>query len=43
MIELWTDGSSRGNPGDGGCAVIVVKDNVIIQEYKEFFEDVTNN
>jgi ribonuclease HI len=30
MIELWTDGSSRGNPGDGGFAVIVVENGAII-------------
>ena len=42
MIEIYTDGSSRGNPGPGGYGVILKKN----QHYKELsggFRKTTNN
>lgn len=42
MIEIYTDGSSRGNPGPGGYGVVLKKNN----HYKELsagFRKTTNN
>ena len=33
MIEVWTDGSVRGNPGIGGIAVVITSNNTIIKEF----------
>ena len=30
MIEIYTDGSSRGNPGNGGFGVVIFKDGKLI-------------
>lgn len=43
MIEIYTDGSSRGNPGKGGLGIIILKNNEIIYSYSEQFDNVTNN
>ena len=42
MIKVYTDGSSLGNPGNGGWAFLVVRENKI--SYRSGFEkDTTNN
>lgn len=43
MIHIWTDGSSRGNPGLGGYGVVVFDNDNITYAYHEQFNDVTNN
>lgn len=43
MIKIYTDGSSRGNPGLGGWAVVVFKDDKYITYRAGYFPDVTNN
>ena len=43
MIEIYTDGSSRGNPGQGGYGVAAFKDNKIDLIASKQFENVTNN
>ena len=48
MIHIYTDGSSRGNPGLGGFGVVVyqcddAKETAIIHCYQEQFKHVTNN
>lgn len=43
MIEVWTDGSCRENPGAGGWAFVVVIDGEIVHEGKGGSEDTTNN
>ena len=43
MIEIYTDGSSRGNPGKGGLGIVILKNNEIIYSYSEQFDNVTNN
>lgn len=43
MIEIYTDGSSRGNPGPGGYGVTIVQDNEIIYAYSQQFNNITNN
>lgn len=43
MIHIWTDGSSRGNPGPGGYGVIILQDNKVIYKYNEQEENITNN
>jgi ribonuclease HI len=45
MIEIYTDGSSKGNPGEGGFGVIAkdTKTNKIIHVYKKREKKVTNN
>ena len=41
-IEIWCDGSSRGNPGPGGYG-IVMKYGDKVKEYSEGFRYTTNN
>lgn len=43
MIEIYTDGSSRGNPGQGGYGVAALKNNKIDLIASKQFENVTNN
>ncbi|MDD3662895.1 MAG: ribonuclease HI [Candidatus Pacebacteria bacterium] len=43
MIEIYTDGSSLGNPGPGGWGVVVVLDNKIIKEISGGEKNTTNN
>lgn len=42
-IEIYTDGSSLGNPGPGGWGVVVVVENKIIKEIGGYDKDTTNN
>lgn len=43
MIEIYCDGSSRGNPGDGGFGVAVIKNNQLLEAYGKQYENITNN
>jgi len=43
MIEIYTDGSSLGNPGPGGWGVVVVFENKIVKEISGGEKDTTNN
>ncbi|MCO6431116.1 MAG: ribonuclease HI [Deltaproteobacteria bacterium] len=40
---LFTDGSARPNPGPGGWAAVLVKDNKVLQQLHGFEESTTNN
>ncbi len=42
-IEIYTDGSSLGNPGPGGWGVVVVEDEKIVAEIGGHDKDTTNN
>lgn len=42
MVEIYTDGSSRGNPGPGGWGVIILSD-ARVMEYGGREEATTNN
>ncbi len=42
LINIYTDGSSRGNPGPGGCAAILKYDSKI-KEISAGFRKTTNN
>jgi ribonuclease HI len=42
-IEIYTDGSSLGNPGPGGWGSVFVENNTIIKELGGFDKDTTNN
>lgn len=42
-IEIYTDGSSLGNPGPGGWGVVVVEDNKIVKEIGGGDKNTTNN
>jgi len=42
-LEIYTDGSSLGNPGPGGFGVAIVEDNKIIKEIGGGERDTTNN
>jgi len=42
-IEIYTDGASRGNPGPGAIAFIIVKKGKIIRKHKHFIGNTTNN
>jgi ribonuclease HI len=43
MIEVFTDGGSRGNPGKAACAFVVYKENKIIHEEFSYLGITTNN
>jgi ribonuclease HI len=43
MIEVYTDGGSRGNPGKAASAFVVYKDGHIIHQEKQFLGITTNN
>ena len=43
MLRIYSDGGSRGNPGPSAFAVVVTRDDVIIDEYSEFLGIHTNN
>ncbi len=42
-IEIYTDGSSLGNPGPGGWGAVFVDNNKIVHELGGFHKDTTNN
>lgn len=42
MIKIYTDGSAKGNPGNGGYG-IVMKFNEIVKEFSQGFRMTTNN
>jgi ribonuclease HI len=43
MIHIWTDGSSKGNPGPGGYGVVILQNNNIIYQYNKQENKITNN
>ncbi|MCZ7362369.1 MAG: ribonuclease HI family protein [Candidatus Methanoperedens sp.] len=43
ILEIYTDGASRGNPGSAACAYIIVKDGDIIKQSSKFIGQATNN
>ncbi len=43
-ISLYTDGASRGNPGDGGAGAVLVDENGnVVASAKKFLGTCTNN
>ncbi len=42
-IEIYTDGSSLGNPGKGGYGVVIIEYGKVIQELGGFEKETTNN
>jgi ribonuclease HI len=43
-IKVFTDGASKGNPGQAGIGIIIYdKNDFILESYKEFLGDATNN
>ena len=42
-IDIYTDGSSLGNPGPGGYGVVVVSNKEVIQELGGYEKNTTNN
>lgn len=42
-LEIYTDGSSLGNPGPGGWGTVVVENNKIVKELGSCDKDTTNN
>lgn len=42
-IQIYTDGSSLGNPGPGGWGMVVVENNKIIKELGGYDKNTTNN
>ena len=43
VIEIYTDGSSLGNPGPGGYGVVVVEGDKVVQEFGGYEKQTTNN
>jgi ribonuclease HI len=43
-LLLYSDGGSRGNPGDAGIGIVISKtDGAILHEYKSYIGRATNN
>ncbi|KKQ44154.1 MAG: Ribonuclease H, partial [Candidatus Nomurabacteria bacterium GW2011_GWC1_37_9] len=42
-LEIYTDGSSLGNPGPGGWGTVFVANNKIIKELGGYDKNTTNN
>jgi ribonuclease HI len=43
MLDIYTDGASRGNPGKSALSGVIVRDSHIIMVYSEFIGITTNN
>ena len=43
VLEIYTDGASRNNPGKGACAFIFVLNNEVVYEESHYLGDITNN
>ena len=43
MLNIYVDGSSRGNPGTGGFGVVIINNNKLEYAFSEQFNNVTNN
>ena len=43
MLNIYVDGSSRGNPGAGGFGVVIINNNKLEYAFSEQFNNVTNN
>ena len=43
MINIFTDGASRSNPGLASCAFVIFDGKTLIEEYSEFLGVKTNN
>ncbi len=43
IIKIYTDGSSLGNPGNGGYGVTIIENQKVIKELGGFEEQTTNN
>ena len=42
-MNIYTDGSSRGNPGPAGCAFVVYRDSIKVHEFSRNLGRETNN
>ena len=43
-LEIFTDGAARGNPGPAGIGVVIYnEEKIVVEEYKEYIGDTTNN
>lgn len=43
MIEVYTDGAARGNPGDSASGFMVLSDGEVIKEHSVYNGTATNN
>ena len=43
MIEVYTDGGSRGNPGKAACAFVIFQDGKLLHEDFSYLGITTNN
>lgn len=42
-LKIYTDGGSRGNPGDAGIGIVVYSGDKVIHDHSEFIGQATNN
>ncbi|MCK5848905.1 MAG: ribonuclease HI family protein [Caldisericia bacterium] len=43
MINIFTDGASRSNPGLASCGYVIFNEETLVEEYSEFLGIKTNN
>ena len=41
MINIYCDGSSKGNPGIGGFGIAVIENNIYVDIYSKQYENIT--
>lgn len=43
IVEIYSDGGARGNPGPGACAFVIKSEGKIIAQDSKYLGSVTNN
>ena len=43
MLKVWTDGSSRGNPGVGAASFVIRRDDITLSKGSDYVGRVTSN
>lgn len=43
MLQIYSDGGSRGNPGKAACAYVIYKDNELVKQSSKYLGLTTNN
>ncbi len=43
LLTVYTDGASRGNPGESGIGVVISKNNTTVKTIKTYLGKATNN
>jgi len=42
-LKIFTDGASRGNPGDAGIGIVIKQDGKVVREVSDYLGKAPNN